>query len=56
MGSLAVASNIALADCTALPSHATLKAALIAAQAQDKAVSAYICGAPLSIETASFAP
>lgn len=35
MGSLAVASNIALADCTALPTHATLKAALIAAQAQD---------------------
>ena len=34
MGSLAVTSNIALADCKALPNHAALKAALIAARNQ----------------------
>lgn len=32
MGSLAIVSNIALADCAALPTHAQLQTALIAAQ------------------------
>jgi uncharacterized protein GlcG (DUF336 family) len=34
MGSLAIASNMALADCKILPKHADLKAALIAARNQ----------------------
>jgi uncharacterized protein GlcG (DUF336 family) len=34
MGSLAIASNIAFADCKALPTHADLKGALITAQSQ----------------------
>lgn len=71
IGSLALASNITLADsghsdsghsdssnssCSALPNWNQLKAALSAAQDQGMAVSNWICGALLSIETASFAP